>query len=241
MLFHQACQCYSYSHSENTSTMDRKPAQSFYLSKKKPLSPFMQRPIIIQKSIQTVFLNPLNSFLMTLNGFNISPVQGISLLAGSICPVQALELLSVPTLSAFYLKRNGSWASGGMEEATMMVGDELEQDTKGPYVDETSQAVCSSVALGPRNSVCRGSFASLWFPLGCALAAHWTSRTVLQPAEDFLGGKGTLHGREECLQCDTSKNRHNTVNINNETKMSLNKLGNLFFFLFFFLIEIQRK
>lgn len=117
-------------------------------------------------------------------------------------------------------KRNGSWGSDEMGETTTKVGAEREQPPRD-LMSMRQVKLFFTVALGPGNSVWQRlvclPVAFPWLCLGTSLSFKKSPAACRR----FTGGKGTLSDREESLQCDTSKNRHDTVNINNQTKMWL--------------------
>lgn len=90
---------------------------------------------------------------------------------------------------------------------------------------QSGKSNCSSVAPGPGNFVPQSLIClPMILPPLCLL----TSLSFKKSSAPFTGGRGTLQGRERSLRCDASKNRHVTVNINNQTEMWLSKLGNSF-------------
>lgn len=128
---------------------------------------------LILKSTKLIFV--------ILHRFSISPLQGICLLAETICLVQT-------DLWSWSLCQCSSWSwelrvqRDG--ETAPPLGAKLEQPPGTPC--PWGKSSCSSAALGLGIQCGRGSFASLWFHLGCAGAPHWALRTALQPAEHLL-------------------------------------------------------
>lgn len=99
-----------------------------------------------------------------------------------------------------------------------MVGAERNESkwkvVEGPYINEASltapQQLCDVEIRRDR-----GSRASPCLALG----ASPSFRTCPAACGGFTGEKVTPRGKDEGLQWDTSKKRHSTVSINNQTKM----------------------
>lgn len=167
---------------------------------------------IILKSLWTWFLNPLSSFL-----FSLSPLQGISLLAETICQVQP-DLWSWSLCQSFSWKWELRFQGMGAVPHWWVPNWNSHQGTSCPW----GRSSCSPAALGLGIQWDRAHLP----PSGFTLAPHWALRTACRT---FTEQKALCEAKS--LRCDTSKNRYNPVNINNQTKMCcLSKLGNFSLF-----------
>lgn len=113
--------------------------------------------------------------------FSTSPLEGISLLAEAICLVQA-DLWSWSLCPCSSWNRGLRFQRDG--ETATRAGAKLEQPPG--TLCPRGKSSCSPAALELGIQSGRGSFASLWFHLGCAGAPRWALGTVLQPAERLL-------------------------------------------------------
>lgn len=189
----------------------------------------VQRPTInySNKSTDLILKSPKLIFVI-LHSFSISPLQGTSLLAETICLVQTnLWSWSLCQCSSWNWELRFQWDSAAL------VGAELEQPSRDFVSVREVQLSFSSSGTG--NSVCQGlvclPLVSPWLCQGTSPSSESSSAACRASTEE----KALCEA--ESLQCDTSKNRYNTVDVNNQTKMCcLSKLGNFSLFL----IEIQR-
>lgn len=168
-----------------------------------------------------LILQSTKLIFVILYRFSISPLQGICLLAETICLVQT-------DLWSWSLCQCSSWSW----ELRFQQDGETGTATKDFVPMREVQLFFSSSGTG--NSV--------WQRLLCLpLVSPWLCWGSSPSSENSSAACRTFTEENalceaQSLQCDTSKNRYNTENINNQTKMCcLSKLG------IFFLIEIQRK
>lgn len=147
---------------------------SFWAPGQRPTTNYFEKSMdLILKSTKLIFVILLR--------FSISPLQGISLLAGTICLVQTDPWSwSLCQCSSWNWELRIQWDG----ETATQVGAKLEQPqgTLCPW----GKSSCSSAALRLRIQSDRGSSACLWFHLGWAGAPHWALRKALQPAEHLL-------------------------------------------------------
>lgn len=146
----------------------------------------MQRPTTdyFEKSMDLILKSTKLIFVIS-HRFSISPLQRISLLAETICLVQT-DLWSLCQCSSWNWELRFQWDG----ETATPVRAKVEQPlrTSCPW----GKSSCSSAALGLGIQCDRGSFASLWFHLGCARAPHWALRAALQPAEHLLRNRHSV-------------------------------------------------
>lgn len=163
---------------------------------------------------------------MIFNGFSVSPVQGTSVLAEGMGLVPAAELVPVPAPGVLQLKKRELrlWWDGGTTAAKLeqppghlmsMRQVKLSFSSSGTWKFSVRRPICLPGASLPEPQEQPGA------------------------CRRCRGGTGPLPSREESLQGDTSKNRHNAVNINNQTKTWL--FEQTWKPSSFFLVEIQRK